>query len=156
MKSRIIAVVEGKFFNTIRSWAFVNSLEDCEVEDNCCCRGQVFFNTIRFILRTGAGISFSRTMTSFFFDACQIRNEISNVQQENVKFPYLSQPVSQSRDRRFGNGGLKILDPNQFDYLCILLQYMTWPSSRYSVSMTAPASSIIFIWSPEGVLTKQN
>ena len=33
MKSRIIAAVEGKFFfNTIRSWAFVNSLEDCEVD----------------------------------------------------------------------------------------------------------------------------
>ena len=43
MKSRIIDAVEGKvFFNTIRSWAFVNSLEDCEVEDNCCCSGQTF------------------------------------------------------------------------------------------------------------------
>ena len=31
MKFRIIAPVAGKsFFNTIRSWAIVNSLEDCE------------------------------------------------------------------------------------------------------------------------------
>ena len=48
MKSRVIAAVEGKFLlNTIRSRIFVISLEDCEVDDNCCCSGQVFFNTIR-------------------------------------------------------------------------------------------------------------
>ena len=48
MKSRIIAVVAGKFFfNTIRSGTIVNSWEECEVEGNCCCSGQVFFNTIR-------------------------------------------------------------------------------------------------------------
>ena len=43
MKSTIIVSVANKFvFNTTRSWAFVNSLEDCEVDDNCSCRGQVF------------------------------------------------------------------------------------------------------------------
>ena len=30
------------FVDTIRSWAIVNSLEDCEVEGNCCCNGQLW------------------------------------------------------------------------------------------------------------------
>ena len=48
MKSMIIAAVEGKFsFNTIRSCAFENSLQHCEVDYNYCCRGHVVFNTIR-------------------------------------------------------------------------------------------------------------
>ena len=43
VKSRIIAAVAVKFFfHTIRSWIIVNSLGVCEVEDYCCCSGQVF------------------------------------------------------------------------------------------------------------------
>ena len=44
MKSRRIAVVEGKLFlNNIRSWTVVNSSGDTEVEGDSYCRGQVFF-----------------------------------------------------------------------------------------------------------------
>ena len=35
------------FFNTIRSWTIVNSLGLCEVEEHCICSGHFFLNTIR-------------------------------------------------------------------------------------------------------------